>query len=150
MASDRQTHAWVDAWMLVWLSFGCVVKCSNAQMLKCSNAQMLKKTRTKPKTRTETKPKTETKTKVVVVLFFQGPTVIFLDEIDALASTRNSEESSDIRQVKNELLRQLDGFQSKPTSKDGQKGSHVTFLAATNFPWALDSVRIDNTCLCLL
>ena len=43
----------------------------------------------------------------------KGPTVIFLDEVDALGTSRADGESSDVRQVKNELLRQLDGFASK-------------------------------------
>jgi len=71
----------------------------------------------------------------------EGPTVIFLDEIDALGASRNAEESSDIRQVKNELLRQLDGFQSKKDSARSAANS-VTFLCATNHPWELDSALL--------
>eukprot|EP00750_Incisomonas_marina_P027383 INCI6185.2.p1 GENE.INCI6185.2~~INCI6185.2.p1 ORF type:complete len:486 (+),score=74.98 INCI6185.2:131-1459(+) len=57
----------------------------------------------------------------------KGPTVIFLDEIDALGTSRADGESSDIRQVKNELLRQLDGFSSK--SKRLSSEVHVTASA---------------------
>eukprot|EP00750_Incisomonas_marina_P027385 INCI6185.4.p1 GENE.INCI6185.4~~INCI6185.4.p1 ORF type:complete len:201 (+),score=21.64 INCI6185.4:718-1320(+) len=70
----------------------------------------------------------------------KGPTVIFLDEIDALGTSRADGESSDIRQVKNELLRQLDGFSSK--SKRLSSEGPVTFLCATNHPWALDTALL--------
>ena len=53
--------------------------------------------------------------------------MIFLDEIDALGTSRADGESSDIRQVKNELLRQLDGFSSK--SKRLSSEVHVTASA---------------------
>ncbi len=82
--------------------------------------------------------------KLVRLLFemarFYAPTVIFFDEIDALASKRgdtNEHESS--RRVKSEILIQMDGVQSNNTESgvfDASKS--VTVLAATNRPWDLD------------
>eukprot|EP01068_Selenidium_serpulae_P005076 Selendium_serpulae@DN385_c0_g1_i1.p1 len=57
------------------------------------------------------------------------PCIIFVDEIDALASKRNDKDPAATRQTINELLRQLDGFQQ-------HKG--VVVICATNFPDSLD------------
>eukprot|EP00923_Selenidium_pygospionis_P031030 GHVN01055113.1.p1 GENE.GHVN01055113.1~~GHVN01055113.1.p1 ORF type:complete len:820 (+),score=132.04 GHVN01055113.1:1622-4081(+) len=57
------------------------------------------------------------------------PCIIFVDEIDALASKRNDRDPAASRQTINELLRQLDGFEEN-------KG--IVVICATNFPEALD------------
>ena len=65
------------------------------------------------------------------------PSIIFIDEIDALCanreggggSERGSEHSS---RMKTEILVQLDGLHS------GSDNTGVVVLAATNLPWALD------------
>eukprot|EP00923_Selenidium_pygospionis_P033622 GHVN01058982.1.p1 GENE.GHVN01058982.1~~GHVN01058982.1.p1 ORF type:complete len:344 (-),score=43.01 GHVN01058982.1:584-1528(-) len=57
------------------------------------------------------------------------PCIIFVDEIDALASKRNDRDPATSRQTINELLRQLDGFEQN-------KG--IVVICATNFPDALD------------
>ncbi|KAL1519705.1 hypothetical protein AB1Y20_023215 [Prymnesium parvum] len=55
------------------------------------------------------------------------PAIIFIDEIDALATTRTDSESDSSRRLKNELLVRM---------SDAPEG--VLVLAATNMPWALD------------
>ena len=86
--------------------------------------------------------------KLVRILFemarFYGPSTIFFDEIDAIASARgggNEHEAS--RRVKAELLVQMDGVGvvSSAGANEGQEGEpqkNVMVLAATNRPWDLD------------
>jgi ATP-dependent 26S proteasome regulatory subunit len=59
------------------------------------------------------------------------PCVLFFDELDALAFARSKASSEHSRQVVNEFLSQLDGFDA-----DNQQ---VLILAATNMPWDVDS-----------
>jgi SpoVK/Ycf46/Vps4 family AAA+-type ATPase len=59
------------------------------------------------------------------------PSVLFFDELDALAFSRSKANSEHTRQVVNEFLSQLDGF-----AADNQG---VLILAATNMPWDVDS-----------
>ena len=61
----------------------------------------------------------------------QTPSVLFFDELDALAFSRSKANSEHTRQVVNEFLAQLDGF-----SADNQG---VLILAATNMPWDVDT-----------
>ncbi|DAZ96579.1 TPA: hypothetical protein N0F65_011803 [Lagenidium giganteum] len=75
--------------------------------------------------------------KMVRILFdmakYYQPSIIFMDEIDAIAGARggaNEHEAS--RRVKTELLVQLNGMTS-----DSEAGG-VMLLAATNLPWELD------------
>jgi SpoVK/Ycf46/Vps4 family AAA+-type ATPase len=58
------------------------------------------------------------------------PCVLFFDELDALAFSRSKASSEHSRQVVNEFLSQLDGFDT-----DNQE---VLILAATNMPWDVD------------
>jgi vacuolar protein-sorting-associated protein 4 len=60
----------------------------------------------------------------------QRPSVIFIDEVDALCSARGEQDSDSSRRVKNQLLTELDGVGN---SMDG-----VLLLGATNLPWNLD------------
>jgi katanin p60 ATPase-containing subunit A1 len=83
--------------------------------------------------------------KLVRILFemarFYAPTVIFFDEIDALASRRgDASEHEGSRRVKAEMLIQMDGVQSNNGGDGGQfdAAKSVTVLAATNRPWDLD------------
>jgi vacuolar protein-sorting-associated protein 4 len=59
------------------------------------------------------------------------PSIIFIDEIDALAGTRGDGESDASRRMKNEFLVRMQGA---GTSAD----EGVLVLGATNIPWSLD------------
>ncbi len=73
----------------------------------------------------------------------QAPTVIFLDELDAIGQKRANMRSSGARNLVNQLLVELDGLDS---------GDGVYVIAATNHPWDVDSAlkrpgRFDRTVL---
>lgn len=59
------------------------------------------------------------------------PSVLFFDEVDAIAASRADFKQSTVRPVINQFLAELDGAQ---TSNDG-----VLVMAATNAPWHMDS-----------
>ncbi|XP_014785875.1 vacuolar protein sorting-associated protein 4 isoform X1 [Octopus bimaculoides] len=61
----------------------------------------------------------------------QKPSIIFIDEVDALCGSRTDTESESARRIKTEFLTQMQGV---GTNNDG-----VLVLAATNIPWTLDS-----------
>ncbi|KAI3651083.1 hypothetical protein MP228_004564 [Amoeboaphelidium protococcarum] len=97
--------------------------------------------------------------KMVRLLFemarFYAPSVIFIDEVDSLTSSRDTNgEHEASRRVKSEILVQMDGMascvpdkQTKSTNddddedndKDGQSEvKQVMVLGATNHPWKVD------------
>ncbi len=61
----------------------------------------------------------------------QAPSVLFLDEIDALGSKRGGHQSSALRGTVNQLLVELDRI--------SQNDEPVLVVGATNTPWSLDT-----------
>jgi len=70
-------------------------------------------------------------------LFEEGrrikPCIIFIDEIDAVGGKRNWKDANSIRQTLNELLAQLDGFEST---------SGILVIGATNLLESLDTALL--------
>ncbi|ODV95018.1 hypothetical protein PACTADRAFT_50847 [Pachysolen tannophilus NRRL Y-2460] len=69
-----------------------------------------------------------------------APSIIFVDEIDSLLSSRNNEgENESSRRIKNEFLVQWSDLTKAAAGKDqGEDLQRVLVLAATNLPWAID------------
>jgi len=59
-----------------------------------------------------------------------APSVVFFDELDALAYSRSKAHSDHTRTIVNEFLNQLDGMAGR--------NDRVLILAATNMPWDVD------------
>ncbi|KAK0706977.1 P-loop containing nucleoside triphosphate hydrolase protein [Lasiosphaeria miniovina] len=59
----------------------------------------------------------------------KAPSIVFIDELDAIGGRRNSRDASYARQTLNQLLTEMDGF---------EQNSGVIILGATNFPESLD------------
>ena len=60
----------------------------------------------------------------------EAPSVIFFDEIEALAAKREHTQSSSLSNVISQMLAELDGFE--------QANNQMLVLASTNVPWAID------------
>ena len=69
-----------------------------------------------------------------------APSMIFLDEIDALLSTRkgggNEHEAS--RRFKTEFMQQMDGIVSGNSNSDDDVSHRVLVLGCSNCPWDID------------
>lgn len=61
----------------------------------------------------------------------KAPSIIFVDEVDSLCSSRSDSESESARRIKTEFLVQMQGV--------GAKNDNVLVLGATNLPWCIDS-----------
>lgn len=61
----------------------------------------------------------------------KAPSIIFVDEVDSLCSSRSDSESESARRIKTEFLVQMQGV--------GNKNDNVLVLGATNLPWCIDS-----------
>ncbi|KAK4212248.1 peptidase family M41-domain-containing protein [Rhypophila decipiens] len=59
----------------------------------------------------------------------KSPSIVFIDELDAIGGKRSQRDAGYVRQTLNQLLTELDGF---------DQNSGVVFIAATNFPQSLD------------
>ncbi|KAG0163857.1 hypothetical protein DFQ30_010867 [Apophysomyces sp. BC1015] len=63
----------------------------------------------------------------------KAPSIVFIDELDAIGSKRNPKDSTYMKQTLNQLLVDLDGF---------SQSEGVIFIAATNFPELLDKALV--------
>ncbi|NJE08487.1 ATP-binding protein [Thermococcus sp. M39] len=68
----------------------------------------------------------------------RAPSIVFIDEIDALTTKRSNETSEASRRMLSTLLTELDGFQDKKSDL------LVLTLAATNTPWDLDEAVLSR------
>ncbi|KAK9457563.1 peptidase family M41-domain-containing protein [Dipodascopsis uninucleata] len=59
----------------------------------------------------------------------KAPSIVFIDELDAIGARRNARDQAYVKQTLNQLLVDLDGF---------AQSTGVIFIAATNFPELLD------------
>ncbi|AEF97204.1 ATP-binding protein [Methanotorris igneus] len=67
-----------------------------------------------------------------------APSIVFIDEIDALTTKRSEETSEASRRMLSTLLTELDGFQDKGRDR------LILTLAATNTPWDLDEAILSR------
>merc|ERR1719469_1356956 len=65
--------------------------------------------------------------------YLYAPAILFFDEIDALLSTRKSDEHEASRRFKTEFMVRVDGVNS-----NNNTNKNVLVLGCTNCPWDLD------------
>ena len=68
----------------------------------------------------------------------KAPSIVFIDEFDALSLSRSGDVSEASRRMLSTLLAELDGFQDKKSDK------LILTLAATNTPWDLDQAVLSR------
>lgn len=81
--------------------------------------------------------------KLVKALFLLArklaPSIVFMDEIDSILSSRSEGENESTRRIKNEFLVQWSELSSAAAGRDsGEDVSRVLILGATNLPWSID------------
>ena len=67
-----------------------------------------------------------------------SPSIIFVDEIDSLLSSRGEGEHESSRRLKTEFLIQWSALAKAAAGSKNAMDSRVLVLAATNLPWAID------------
>jgi katanin p60 ATPase-containing subunit A1 len=67
-----------------------------------------------------------------------SPSIVFVDEFDALSQSRSGDTSEATRKLLSTLLTELDGLQDK------KSGQLLLTLAATNTPWDLDPAVLSR------
>lgn len=68
-----------------------------------------------------------------------APSILFLDEIDALLGSRKSDNEHEAsRRLKTEFMVQMDGI-TKHDEGNSSSGRHLLLIACTNCPWDVDS-----------
>ncbi|CAN3363655.1 hypothetical protein DICA3_E10638 [Diutina catenulata] len=69
-----------------------------------------------------------------------APSIVFIDEIDSLLSSRGDGENEASRRIKNEFLVQWSELSAAAAGRDTSEGdvSRVLILGATNLPWSID------------
>ena len=69
-----------------------------------------------------------------------APSIVFIDEIDSLLSSRTEGEVDSSRRIKNEFLVQWSELSSAAAGREveGEDVSRVLILGATNLPWSID------------
>ncbi|RME76282.1 MAG: ATP-binding protein [Planctomycetota bacterium] len=68
-----------------------------------------------------------------------SPAVVFLDEFDALAGSRDRDDTGAERRILSTILAELDGLSEK-----GREDVYVLTIAATNRPWDLDEAVLSR------
>jgi katanin p60 ATPase-containing subunit A1 len=80
-------------------------------------------------------------TKLVNALFSKArkvqPSLIFMDELDSLAISRDTDISESTRRVLAQILTEIDGFRTATRDR-------ILIMAATNKPWDLDDAIISR------
>ena len=82
---------------------------------------------------------------IIEVARRKAPSIIFIDEIDALGGSRQAAQSNSTRMLVNQLLAEMDGLDSS--------NDKILFIGATNSPWFVDSAlrrpgRFDRVVFC--
>lgn len=68
-----------------------------------------------------------------------APSIIFVDEMDALLSSRKSDgEHEASRRFKTEFMTQVDGIVQGSKTVGGSETKHLLLIACTNCPWDID------------
>ncbi|KAG7193771.1 uncharacterized protein KQ657_000463 [Scheffersomyces spartinae] len=81
--------------------------------------------------------------KLVKALFLLAkklsPSIVFIDEIDSLLTSRSENEQESTRRIKNEFLVQWSELSAAAAGRDSdQQDDRVLVLGATNLPWQID------------